>query len=705
MRTGFTLLSALVALSMTILSCKDDTPWKSEKNESEIISGDEDNNQNGNTSSEEDTGDEGPQQGETDDNQNSGGGGLEGPVTVGDETVYTGVAAWTGPKADDSGSDVSGSDSDIYWEACTWNDIVSVIYDGATASVTKTNDQIINNVSGAHVTIDLETNSISNVCIILKGSSSDGSFKLYGVKKSRLALCGLDLASTKGPAINIQQHKRVFVHMPEGSVNRITDAAAYSDDSYYIAGASSSTEDRKAAFFSEANLIFSGGGCLVLNGKYKHGLCTDGYLYTRPGVTLAVESAAANCLHAKGDDEELFGVKINGGCLYARATALDGKCLKADMSIYVNSGKIDFSASGDAGKGIKSDLDVVINGGDIDITTSGAAYYDASAADVSSACCIKSDGNLSILGGNLDLSSTGQAGKGIKAGSDDNAGKNIVIGTAEGGPVMKISTSGSAYGSSSGQGGGRPGFPGGGGSTSNSSSKPKAVKASGTVTVNGGDISILTTGTEAEGIESKSATTESVVLNGGRIYIKTYDDGINSAGQIVFNGADVYVWSTNNDAVDSNYGKASSVLINAGTVIAHSASGPEEAFDCDSDSRITINGGTIFTSGGSQGGSSSMPSSTVPGLKFSGLSLTTGYFTLTDASSNVIFSMFVPRSISGSNTIITAPELKSGNTYKYGMSGTSAPSGSTSLWGTYYYTGGTASVSNSFTATSSLTSK
>lgn len=702
MRTGFTLLAALVALSMTILSCKDDTPWKSEKNESEIISGDEDNNQNGNTSSGEDTGDEDPKQGETDDNQNTGGGGLEGPVTVGDETVYTGVAAWTGPKADDSASDIAGSDSDIYWEACTWNDIVTVIYDGSTASVTKTNDKIISNVSGAHVTIDLETNSVSNVCVILKGSSSDGSFKLYGTKKSRLALCGLDLASTKGPAINIQQHKRVFVHMPDGSVNRITDAAAYSDDSYYIAGASSSTEDRKAAFFSEANLIFSGSGCLVLNGKYKHGLCTDGYLYTRPGVTLAVESAAANCLHAKGDDEELFGVKINGGCLYARATALDGKCLKADMSIYVNSGKIDFSASGDAGKGIKSDLDVVINGGDIDITTSGAAYYDASAADVSSACCIKSDGNLSILGGNIDLSSTGQAGKGIKAGSDDNAGMNIVIGTAEGGPVMKIATSGSSYGSSSsGPGGGRPGQ--GGSTTTSGSSKPKAVKASGTVTVNGGDITITTYGSGGEGIESKSATANSILLEGGNIYLNTYDDAINSAGQIVIDGANVLAVATNNDAVDSNYGKTGSLLIKSGALFAHSYT--EESLDCDNASRITISGGTLFTTAGSSMGASGSPSCSVPVLKLSSFSVTQGYFTLTDASGNVIFSAYAPKSVTSRGTYITAPELKSGNTYKYGMSGTSAPSGSTSLSGTYYYTGGTASVSNSFTATSSLTSK
>ncbi|MGM9742710.1 MAG: carbohydrate-binding domain-containing protein [Candidatus Cryptobacteroides sp.] len=694
--------AVVLALSMALLSCKDDTPWnnvadagKDGQEQTENVSGGDEGTPSGQ---------EGEQGSGSDTGGETSGGGLTEPVVPGDESVYTGVAGWTGPVADDASADIAVNDSDIYWEACDWNDVITIIYDGATANVTNTNSKILTDISGAHVTVDLQTNSVSNVSIILKGVSNDGSFKLYGVKKSKLALCGLDLTSSKGPAINIQQHKRVFVHMPSGSVNRITDSPVYSDDHYYVSGASSATEDRKAAFFSESNLIFSGTGCLVVNGKYKHGLCTDGYLYTRPGTTIAVESAAANCLHAKGDDEELFGVKINGGCLYARASASDGKCLKADMSVHVNSGKIDFEASGQAGKGIKSDEDVNINGGNIVIRTSGDAFYDSEAADVSSACCIKSDGDLYIYGGNLDLSSSGQAGKGIKAGSDDISGKNIVIGTQDGGPVMKIATTGQSYGSSSsggGWGGGRPGQ--GGGTTTSSSSKPKAVKASGTVTVNGGDLTITTTGSGGEGIESKAATENSVVLNGGNVYVNSYDDGINSAGQIVFNGANVFVWATGNDAIDSNYGKTGSIVIKGGALFAHSST--EESLDCDSASRITISGGTLFTTAGSSMGSSGTPSCSVPALKLSSLSVTQGYFTLTDASGNVLFSTYVPKAMSSRGTYITSPELKSGNTYKYGISGTSAPSGASSLWGTYYYTGGTASVTSSFTATSSLTSK
>ncbi|MGM9740076.1 MAG: hypothetical protein ACI3ZP_05675, partial [Candidatus Cryptobacteroides sp.] len=179
-------------------------------------------------------------------------------------------------------------------------------------------------------------------------------------------------------------------------------------------------------------------------------------------------------------------------------------------------------------------------------------------------------------------------------------------------------------------------------------------------------------------------------------------DGINSAGQIVFNGANVFVYSTNNDAVDSNYGKTGSILIKGGALFSHSST--EEALDCDSASRITISGGTLFTTAGSSMSSGS-PSCSVPVVKLSSFTATAGYFTLTDSSGKVIFSTYVPKAMTSRVTYIAAPSLASGSTYKYGMSGTTAPSGSTSIMGTYYYTGGTASVSNSFTATSSLLSK
>lgn len=602
---------------------------------------------------------------------------VDGP---GDESLFTDVASWTGTVAEDRDkSGLYGDNEDFYWESNTWNDVVTVIFDGSKAAITKTNAAINTYCSGAHVTIDMQSASVSNTVVIVKGKSTDGSLKIYGDKKFKLTLCGLDLTSSCGPAINIQCHKRAFVHLVDGSTNRVSDAASYTNDKFYLSGSNAETEDRKAAFFSEGNLIFSGSGTLVVDGRFKHGLCTDGFLYLRQGPTLAVQSAIDDAFHVKGDTDDGFGAMVTGGCLYARAAGNAGKCLKSDMSVTIKDGIIDFISS-------------------------GAAIYDSVEKDVSAGGCIKSDSHIYILGGSLTLKATGQAGKCIKAGSDAISGQNIVIGTAEGGPAITASTSGAAYGSSSsggpGGGGGRPGGGFGGGSTSSSaSSKAKCIKASGTFQMLGGSLNISTSTSGAEGIETKSATANSMVFSGGNAYIKAYDDGLNSAGQMVFNGGNVFVWATNNDAIDSNYGKTASILISGGAVFAHSAQSPEEAFDADSHSRITIQGGSVFCTGGTQGGSSGSPTHTVPMISLSSnLSVSAGYFTVTDESGNILFSTYVPRNLTSTSTFIVSDKFTSGKKYKYGMTGATAPNGSISLWGTYLYTGGTASVSSSATA-------
>lgn len=582
-----------------------------------------------------------------------------------DESLFTDVAAWTGPVAKDASLDQVQSDASIYWESNYWDKIVTVVFDGNSASLTGNmpvvmtgadgsvaegtdiSSSLLCNVSGAHVTIDFQTAGLSGVQIVVKGKSTDGSLKIYGAKKSRLVFCGLDLSSQSGPAINIQSHKRVFVHLMEGSVNRLKDADTYSDDKCYISGSSSALEDRKGAFFSEANLIFSGSGVLVADGAYKHGICTDGCMYIRPGVTIAVESAAANCIHVKGDDEDLYGFRMAGGCIYARSASQDGKCLKSDMDIYLDAGIIDLEASG-------------------------------------------------------------AAGKGIKAGSDTYTTSGITIGTADGGPTISVSTSGSSTGSTSGgsSGGGRPGgWPGSGSTGSSSSSSAKAIKALGKISVVGGNMTVTTNGSGAEGIESKSAGESSIAFLGGKCYVKAYDDAVNSAGQILVDGGYLYAWSTNNDAIDSNYGRSASVSIKGGAVFAHSAAAPECAIDCDNDSYISISGGTLFTSGGAQGGSSGSPTCTVPVIKLSSASLSTGYFTVCDSAGKVLFSSYVPRSISSRYSLISSDDFKSGVSVSYGMTGSSAPSGSSAIWDSWLYGGGTASPSTSVTLSSGLLSK
>jgi len=600
---------------------------------------------------------------------------------TGEDDSYSGtVTPYTGEMASDQDKDVVDTEnSDIYWEADNdFSNTVKVTFDGTKAKVSTSNSSILTRVDGAYATVDFQTNSVAGVNIIVQGVTTDGGLKIYGNKKHMITLNGCEITSKSGPAINDQCHKRVFVHAMPGTTNRLTDASNYTGDKYYIDGATSETEDSKACFFSEGNMIFSGTGAIVATGNHSHAIASDGFAWIRHGVTMVLESKANDCLHANGDAEDGIGIYVAGGYIYAKATAAAGKCINCDYDVVVGGGKLDLSTTGG----------VVVNG-----------------TDVSSSMCIKSDLNVYLVRGDITCSSTGQAGKGVKAGNDSQTG-NLVIGSTSGdGPNLKVSTTGSAYGSSGGgPGGGGGGWPGGGGwggggGSSSASSKPKAMKATGTVTVYGGNIEITTTQTEGEGLESKTKATNSIVLNGGNLYLKCNDDCINSAGQIVVNGANVFAWSTNNDAVDSNYGKSSSIVINSGVVIAHAATSPEEALDCDNDAYITIKGGTVFTSGGQQGGgggwggsSSSSPSHSQPLSKLSGKSVSTGYFTVTDSDGKIIMSCYVPRSISQNYSYLSSPEFTSGKTYKYGVL-SSAPSNADYSWSTYFYSGGTATVS------------
>ena len=412
------------------------------------------------------------------------------------------ITGWDGQKADDAAMDIVGTNEDIYWEANGFGGskavTVTVTYSGSSATVTTSDTSVEYYTDGAYVTIDMLTHSVKNVEIVVSGKSDDGQLKIYGEKKFKLTLSGVELTSSKGPAINDQCKKRAFVHLTEGTTNRLTDAATYSEEPRYLNGGSSASEDRKGCFFSEGNLIFSGTGVLEVKGNYKHGIVTDGYFYTRPGVTIAVTGAAKNAIHVKGDQDDGIGVYIAGGLIYA-------------------------NVSSTAGKGIKTDLDAEIVGGKLLLNTSGNATYDEDEKDTSSSACIKTDGSVIISGGTHTLKSTGTGGKGI------NADGEIRVSGGE----TTVTTTGGKYTYSS-----------------NLTSSPKGVKADGNITISGGKLNIFVTGASdgSEGLESKATLT----ISGGEIYSYAYDDAINAASAINITGGKVYAYASNNDGIDSN---------------------------------------------------------------------------------------------------------------------------------------------------------
>ena len=136
-------------------------------------------------------------------------------------------------------------------------------------------------------------------------------------------------------------------------------------------------------------------------------------------------------------------------------------------------------------------------------------------------------------------------------------------------------------------------------SSYNGNSSAKAIKAICAVTIYGGQTEVTTKTSGGEGLESKT----SIYIEGGQHYLKCYDDCINSAGKIYFNGGATVCYSFGNDAVDSNAGTTGAITIGNGAVMAYTTKGdPDEAFDCDNNSYIQITGTGIAISAGAPGG-------------------------------------------------------------------------------------------------------
>ena len=554
------------------------------------------------------------------------------------------IQDYDGEKADDAALDVVGADEDLYWEANGFTTVVTVEYDGASARVTTPDNKVLYDCQGGYVTVDMLTNSVKNVELVVKGKSDDGGLKIYGDKKFKLTLSGVELTSTQGPAINDQCKKRVFVHLAEGTTNRLTDAETYSDDPYYLDGSSPADEDRKGCFFSEGNLIFSGTGVLVAEGRQKHALVTDGYFFMRPGVTVALTGAAKNGLHVKGDSGDGIGVKIEGGLLYINAASTAGKC-------------------------IKTDLDVDIDGGRLLLNTSGGSEYDADENDTSSAAAIKADGDVRITGGEITIKSTGSGGKGINA---DGAL------TIDGGTVSVVTTGGKYIYDAA----------------RDLTSSPKGIKADGDIIINGGDIDVVVSGVSdgSEGIESKSTIT----INDGTVYSYAYDDAMNAATDITVNGGRVFCYAVNNDGIDSN----GTITVTGGVIIASGSSRPEEGFDCDNNT-FKITGGILIGTGGA----TSSPTSNVctqRSVIYNGISATKGtLLCIRDSAGTPVLVYELPRTMSGMCLLFSAPGLTSG-TYTV-LTGGSVSGGS--AWNGWHdggsWSGGT--QLGTFTATGMVT--
>ena len=471
------------------------------------------------------------------------------------------------------------------------------------------------------------------------------------------------------------------------------------------------------------------------------------------GIQLSFETDDNDQIISTEEDEDNTGeVIIKGGTLNIAVTAKAAKCIKSEGTVTVsdgaltlkasgaidlsntsdpsytagikaqsftqNGGTISMTITGTAGRGVSADETITTNGGTLTITNSGAGQTGSS--DNYTAKGLKAL-NIALNAGTIAINMSGTGGKGIRAGSGVKkvtTGRILKIiytevegsytqGLADGtGPTLTVNTTGSSLGSSSSGGGGGPGGwggwpPGGGGGMGQSSgSDSKAIKVICAATLYGGETTVNTKTSGAEGLESKT----SIDVRGGKHYFQCYDDCMNSAGKIAFNGGVTVCYSTGNDAVDSNMETTGAITIGDGVVFAYMTKGdPDEGFDCDNNNYIQITGtGIGISAGGKQSGTTGTISNAKQGYAFltkpSSYAANT-YYTLADASGNNLVTYSFAAKVTNSLSLVTAKGMTKNGSYTI-WSSTTAPTDATMVFHGLYLGSSTVGSTNvcSFTA-------
>ena len=387
-------------------------------------------------------------------------------------------------------TDKDNENYDDFIENSEFSSTVEIAYSGTSATVINNVEGVDISQNGAHVVV---TSTVKKVEYILSGTTTDGSFKVYSDNKFKLTLNGVNITNPSGAAINIQSGKRVFVVSPDGTENTLTDGSSYT---------LTDGEDMKGCFFSEGQLIFSGGGRLRVTGNYKHGICSDDYVRFRQGSRVTVEGAVKDGIHVND------AVIIGGGILNITATDDGIQCEKGPVSV---------------------------TGGRTTVITTGNAVYED--GDISSSSCINGGTTFAMTAGTVLLKSSGSAGKGL------NCDDEIYLY----GGTLRVITTGDQY------------------VYGRLDSSAKGIKSKSNLTIESGNIWVRTIGGEgSEGIESKNVMTinggniavyayddclnasNNITINGGNIYCySTGNDGIDSNGTLTVTGGTVVASGTN----------------------------------------------------------------------------------------------------------------------------------------------------------------
>jgi len=491
---------------------------------------------------------------------------------------------------------------------------------------------------------------------IISGTLTDGMIIINAedTAKLQLVLNGVDITSKTSAALYILEADKVFVTLADGTENTLANGGSFT---------AIDENNIDAAVFSKQDLTFNGSGSLTVTSPAAHGIvCKDELVFT--GGTYTVNSASHGLdandsvrissstkltidagkdgIHCENTDDASLGfIYISDGTMNIEA---EGDGISAGAYVQIENGTFDlligggsengskehsdnfggFMGGGGHGgmrpgssqssttstdesstsmKGIKAANSLLISGGtfkidsaddsvhsDVSVTINGGTFEIASGDDA-----IHAEENLTITAGTFNIT---ESYEGLEAlNIDVKGGEFKIVASDDGlnaaGGTDSSGTTGGRDGMFGGGHGGGPGGMGGGMSSGNGS----------------------------------------IVISGGKLYVKASGDGIDANGTLTISGGYTIVTGpTQGDTATLDYDK--SATITGGTFIGTGASGMAQTF---SDSKQ----GVVAVSVGNQSAGTNI--------------------TLKDKSGNTIIE-YAPE-LSFAVVILSSPDIVSGETY------------------------------------------
>jgi len=456
-------------------------------------------------------------------------------------------------------------------------------------------------VNGSDVTAN--HGSTEGVCYVVSGSTTDGSLTIDGKTDYELNLNGVDITNTRSTALDLESKMRAFIVLTGN--NKLTDGIAADDQ-------------HKGTLYGKGKLLFSGSGSLDVYANYNNGI--------------------------HGKSNIVFDKGVN---VYVNASETANHGIKAGDDLYINGGIINVEVAAPGAKGINGDTDITLNGGRTTVVSTANGTWDTDDLETKASAGIACDSILTVNGGEAYLKASGSGGKGLKADWEAyiNGGK------------VRIITSGGLYYSN-----GTTENHNYTGNTDNlddaNTSSPKGIKVGtknehGVLTISGGDIMVRTSGTNAEGIESKGT----LDITDGTVLVYAHDDAINASSDLTISGGTVVAVGTTNDAIDAN----GNMYLKGGTIIGCGAGGAEAGIDIDEQHKLYISGGYIFSIGGRMDGS--LGSTTQGIVSATGSIAANGTVSIASSGKTLYTFNMPPVAYNSATIVVSTPELSSGSSY------------------------------------------